>query len=382
MQNIVLTAINSRHTHSALGLAYIKSFWEKEPGREPLQIEEFDLNQTNENIIADLIRLSPEILAFSVYIWSLSRILVIAGAMKAAFPEIKIIMGGPEVSFNANDVMKACPDFDFIVRGEGEVTFSELLQALLSSKEVEAIQGLTWRREREILDNPDRDFLRDLDDVPSPFRSGAYKGVHSFTYYEGSRGCPSRCSYCLSSVLGPVRHHSSARIKADLDWFFSSDYRQIRFADRTFNHDQARAREIITYILENNKKNINFHFEIQADFLADDIIDLLAQAPEGIFHLEIGIQSTNPATLQAVNRRYNLEVLREKIRQLKKRTRCHLHVDLLGALPGDTLQDFNKSLDEAWQLDPDDIQICLVKVLRGTPLQKLLLTGQVAAMPS
>lgn len=381
MKSIVLTALNTRHTHSALGLAYIKSYWDKEPCRQPLEIIEFDLNQTNESIIADLIIKKPDILAFSVYIWSLGRILVVAGAMKAAFPEITIILGGPEVSFNARDVLNRCHDVDFIVRGEGEVTFCELLQAILAHNSVESISGLTWRNADEIIDNPDRSFMHNLDEIPSPFRSGAYKGVHSFTYYEASRGCPSRCTYCLSSVLGPVRNHSIERVKADLDWFFSSNYQQVRFADRTFNFDRQRAREIISYILKNNKQCINFHFEIQADFLAEDIIDLLSEAPDGMFHLEIGIQSTNPAALKAVNRRFNLDILRERILQLKKRTSCHLHVDLLGALPFDTLQDFYQSLNDAWLLDPDDIQISLVKVLRGTPLQQLVHSGTVAAMP-
>ncbi|GAB1353300.1 hypothetical protein MASR1M12_20350 [Erysipelotrichia bacterium] len=380
MKNIVLTALNTRHTHSALGLAYIKSFWEKDPAHQPLNLIEFDLNQTNEGIIADLILLKPDILAFSVYIWSLPRALAVAGAIKAAFPDCLIIFGGPEVSFNSEAVMAGCPAIDFIVRGEGEITFSELLETLLAGQPTDTIAGVTRRCASEIIRNSDRPFIKTLDEIPSPFRSGIYKGVHSFTYYEASRGCPSRCTYCLSSVLGPVRNHSIERVKADLDWFFNSDYRQVRFADRTFNFDRERAREIITYIKANNHRNINFHFEIQADFLSEDIIDLLSDAPDGMFHLEIGIQSTNPDALKAVNRRFNLEILRDRIGQLKKRTKCHLHLDILGALPCDTLRHFYQSLDDVWNLSPHSIQISLVKVLRGTPLENQLKEGRLAAM--
>jgi radical SAM superfamily enzyme YgiQ (UPF0313 family) len=381
MRKIILTALNTRHTHSALALAYLKAFWEKVPGRQELEIQEFDLNQTNESIIAELVLQKPDIIAFSVYIWSVSRTLVIAGALKAALPDVTIILGGPEVSFNSEQILQQNNCIDNIVRGEGEATFAELLESLLANNPVEKIRGITMRNDNQIIANEDRELIDDLDIIPSPFRNGIYKEVHSFTYYEASRGCPSKCSYCLSSVQGPVRNHSLTRVKQDLDWFFSSSYRQVRFADRTFNFDRQRAREIITYIRLHNHRNINFHFEIQADFLSEDIIDLLAEAPEGMFHLEIGIQSTNPDALTSVNRYFDLEKLTDRIHQLKKRTGCHLHLDILGGLPGDTLADFYQSLDDVWNMMPHSIQISLVKVLKGTPLEKQLATNEFFAMP-
>lgn len=381
MKKIILTALNSRHTHSALALAYLQSYWQSNPDRTALQIVEFDLNQTNEGIIAELILQKPDIIAFSVYIWSISRTLVIAGALKSALPDIKIILGGPEVSFNASAIMHASHYIDCIVRGEGEESFTELLEALLHNCSIAQIAGVTYRDYDQIRENPAREFIKNLDIIPSPFQNGFYKDVHSFTYYEASRGCPSSCSYCLSSVLGPVRNHSIERVKDDLDWFFASNYSQVRFSDRTFNFDRPRAKEIIQYIKEHNKRNINFHFEIQADFLSEDIIDLLADSPEGMFHLEIGIQSTNPAALTSVNRRFNLEILQDRIKKLKSRTRCHLHLDLLGGLPQDTLEDFFRSLDDVWKFEAHSIQISLVKVLRGTPLEASLADGHIFAMP-
>lgn len=381
MKKIILTALNTRHTHSALALAYLQAYWQVKPERNALHIVEYDLNQTNEGIIAELIIQKPDVIAFSVYIWSVSRTMVIAAALKTSLPEIKIIMGGPEVSFNSAALMQSHPCIDFIIRGEGEESFAELLESILGNNSVAGIAGLTYRDFNQIKENPAREFIKDLDVIPSPFVNSVYKDVHSFTYYEASRGCPSKCSYCLSSVLGPVRNHSIARVKADLDWFFTSNYRQVRFSDRTFNYDRPRAREIIQYIKEHNKRNINFHFEIQADFLSEDIVDLLADCPDGMFHLEIGIQSTNPAALISVNRRFNLEILQDRIKKLKSKTQCHLHLDLLGGLPHDTLQDFCHSLDDVWNLEPHSIQISLVKILRGTPLEASLADGQIFAMP-
>ncbi|MDD3001773.1 MAG: DUF4080 domain-containing protein [Candidatus Riflebacteria bacterium] len=372
MKKIILSALNTRHTHSALALGYLKAYYEQFNNSPALKIVEYDLNQTNETIIASLISEKPEILAFSVYIWSVDRILTIADAIKTAFPETLIILGGPEVSYNSEELMILNPSIDYIIRGEGEVTFNELITQILRGNQKTPVQGVTARTESGITAYDDRPLIANLDDIPCPIRTGAYVPKHSFIFYEASRGCPSRCAYCLSSVQGPVRNHSMARVKADLDAFFESNLSQVRFADRTFNCDPARATEIIEYILKHNHKNINFHFEIQADFLSDDIIELLSKGPDGMFHLEIGVQSTNPRALDAVNRSYDLNVLREKVSLLRNKTACHLHLDVLGGLEHDTFKHFCKSFDDVYNLKPHDIQVSLVKVLRGTPLEKKL----------
>jgi radical SAM superfamily enzyme YgiQ (UPF0313 family) len=366
---IILSAINSRHTHSAIALNYLKSFWERVPGRPTAKIREFDINQTNESIYAELIGEKPDIIAFSVYIWSLDRVLATASALKAALPGVIIILGGPEVSYTDLQLLEQNPFLDFIVRGEGEASFEDLLVQLLHGNNGHNVPGTSGRTDSRIWQNADRPLKNDIDEIPSPFQNGLFGRGHGFTYYEASRGCPSKCTYCLSSVQGNVRNHSLNRVKADLDWFFTSGFRQIRFADRTFNFDKKRAIEIIKYIQAGNKQKINFHFEIQADFLSDEIIELLGQAPEGMFHLEIGVQSTNPASLSAVKRRFDLEKLKSVVKKLKQETGCHLHLDILGGLPHDTFADFRQSLDDVWNLSPHSIQISLVKVLRGTPLE-------------
>ena len=373
--NIILSAINTKHTHSALALACLKSYWETKHKDIVLTIKEFDLNILNETIINELILMRPDIIAFSTYIWSIERIITVCGALRAAFPNIITILGGPEVSYNSKEVMRKSNDIDFIINGEGELTFEELVFNLINKKSISSIKGITYRTQNTIIQNPIRPFIQDLDILPSPFTSGNYKGTASFTYYEASRGCPSKCAYCLSSIQGNVRNHSIERVKEDLDWFFKSDFDQIRFADRTFNYDSPRAREIITYIKKNNTKNKNFHFEIQADFLSDEIIELLSDAPRGMFHLEIGIQSTNPKALSAVHRTFDLLKMHEKVKKLREKTNCYLHLDVLGGLPYDSYSDFKKSLNDVASLYPEDIQISLVKVLHGTPYEHMALNG-------
>ncbi len=366
---IILSAINTKFTHKALSLSCLKSYWDLFHNDIPLIIKEFDLNILNETIINDLLLIQPDILAFSTYIWSIERIITVAGAIKAAFPKCIIILGGPEVSYNSTDIINRHKNIDYIIRGEGEITFKELLESLIDNKSFESIPGITYRKGGKAMKNKERQLIKDLDILPSPFITGNYQGSSNFTYYEASRGCPSKCAYCLSSVQGLVRNHSIERIEKDLDWFFQSDFDQIRFADRTFNYDVPRALHIINYIKQNNKKCKNFHFEIQADFLSDEIIELLSDAPKGMFHLEIGVQSTNNKALEMVNRTFDLEEMKSKINKLRSKTNCYLHLDVLGGLPYDTYSDFCKSLDDVASLKPEDIQISLVKVLHGTPYE-------------
>lgn len=377
---IILSAINSRHTHNAIALAYLAAYWQKVPGRPVPRIMEFDINQTNETIYSEMILAKPDILAFSVYIWSLERVLTVCAAVKAASPGTTIILGGPEASYIDTQILQDNEFVDFIIRGEGEATLAELLDALINNRPTQDLYGISFRRAGAIRKNPDRELIKNMDEIPSPFTGGYFGQGHGFTYYEASRGCPSKCSYCLSSVQGPVRNHSLERVKQDLDWFFSANYRQIRFADRTFNFDFDRAAQIIKYIIENNHKCINFHFEFQADFMNEEIFSLLQQAPEGMFHLEIGVQSTNKLALTSVSRRFNLKNLQENVARLRANTGCHLHLDLLGGLPEDHFADFLASLDDVYRLQPHSIQISLVKVLRGTPLEKRVAAGDLNCM--
>ncbi|NLI79397.1 MAG: DUF4080 domain-containing protein [Candidatus Riflebacteria bacterium] len=340
------------------------------------------MNRGYDSLLAELLRRRPTFVAFAAYIWSLPMAISLSGALAAAFPGVRIIFGGPEASFAAPELLQAHPWIEAVVRGEGEATFEDLLNRILAGSALEGIPGLSLRVGGGIRQEPDRPLLDPLDSLPSPFQMGLFGRGTGFTYYESTRGCPYRCAYCLSSVLGPLRAFSLERVKADLDWFFQSDFTQVRFADRTFNQNPRRAAAIVEHILRGNQRQMGFHFELKADALEDAFIDLLAEAPPGMFHLEIGVQSTHMPTLEAVNRVSDLERLTATVHRLREKTRCHIHLDLLAGLPKEDFSAFRRSLDDGFRMRPTTIQVGLVKVLKGTALEESVQRGELAYAPS
>lgn len=367
---IVLSAINCKYVHCALSLYYLKAFWLRKKNRPEPIIREFELNEIKEQILFSILKLNPSIVAFSTYIWSYETIMYLTGALKAASTDIKIILGGPEVSYNATQVLTQAPWIDYVVRHEGEFTFENLLDSLLKNKSVEQIKGISYIIDGQITHNPDRVSESNLDLIPSPFQLGFFDNHEGFIQYEASRGCNGACSYCLSSADKHVRYHSIDRVKNDLAWFMNSKSSQLRFIDRTFNHNQDRALEILDYILRNNVHNKKFHFEIQPEYINEKLTSLFAKAPDGLFHLEAGIQTTNKKALIAVNRSLNVNKQLEGLKQLIEHTNCHIHLDLLGGLPEDNFSNFKASLDTVCKLQPHDIQVNMIKALHGTKYRK------------
>jgi|GEM_PF-479583 len=377
----ILISLNTRHTHAGLACAMLQGFWQRVHGRCPIDRIDHDLNMGTDALVQELILRNPPLVGFSTYIWSLHQVLAVSGALKAAHPETFILLGGPEVGHRADAILRDHPWVDAIIRGEGEAAFEELMLRFTSGTGIAGVAGVSHRRGSEIIHEADRPFIEDLDTIPSPFQLGLYGKGNGFTYYEASRGCPYRCSYCLSSVTGPWRSFSLDRVFADIDWFVASDYQQVRFADRTFNQDPKRAAAVLRHILQRQTGRIQFHLELKADILNQELLDLLGEAPPDLFHLEIGVQTTDPATLRAVSRAPNVELLAEKIRQLRTHTRCHIHLDLLAGLPGETFDLFLRSLDEALSWNPDTVQVGWVKVLRGTALEENVRKGELACSP-
>jgi radical SAM superfamily enzyme YgiQ (UPF0313 family) len=288
--------------------------------------------------------------------------------LKKLNPNAIIILGGPEVSFDSEDLMEAHEYLDFIIRGEGEETLLELLHLLKGEIENPgAILGLTYRGSNRVVSNPDRPLMNDLDIIPFPYEDFEQLN-NKIIYYETSRGCPFSCQYCLSSTLHGVRYFSMERIKQDIKFFIDQNVKQVKLVDRTFNCNKTHSLEIIKYVMQLNSKT-NFHFEIGADLLDDEMIGVIAQAPKDMFQFEIGVQSTNQMALREISRAMNIDKVKQNVLALQQANNSHLHLDLIAGLPYEDFNSFGRSFDEIHQLMPDMLQLGFLKLLKGSGIR-------------
>ncbi len=257
---------------------------------------------------------------------------------------------------------------DYIIRGEGEETLLELLEYLNGDKsDIKSIAGLTYRASATIIYNEERRLLKNLDVIPFPYDNLLQLDT-KIIYYETTRGCPFNCQYCLSSTLNGVRYFSMDKIKKDLKLFIDSGVKQVKLVDRTFNCKKSHSLEIIKYIISKNGKT-NFHFEIAADLLDEEMISVLAEAPKYMFQFEIGVQSTNPQALKEISRTMDLAKVKQNVLALQKLHNSHLHLDLIAGLPFEDIDSFHRSFDEIHKLMPDMLQLGFLKLLKGSGLR-------------
>ncbi|MDY0190974.1 MAG: radical SAM protein [Desulfuromonas sp.] len=369
----ILTTLHSKYIHPSLALPYLAAYCTpQECGT--IIISEFTIHEPRENILAVLIDENPDVIAFSVYIWNRSATMELVDALHTINPQLRIVLGGPEVSFEDATIWQQHCGITAIVRGEGEQPLQELLhQWYTSSREDDttgtAIARVTQRVGDNIIDGGDSEPLENLDIIPSPFQSGFMDCQRGFVYYETSRGCPYRCVFCMSALDVRVRSFSMARIEQDLLWLMQHDIPKIKLVDRTFNYDAARARHIFSFILQHNRCS-HFHFEIGAHLLDDATLKLLRQVPEDTFQFEIGVQSILPQTLKLIKRTAPLQLLEHNVRQLLQHSNIHLHLDLIAGLPGENFTQMLRGIDHIMALQPDHLQIETVKLLPGAPLRR------------
>lgn len=363
---ILLCTLNAKFIHSSLALAYLREFCRCD--KREIIVREFTINENTEDIMAEIHLEKPDILCFSAYIWNIEPILAICNDYKKVAPDTLIIMGGPEVSHDAADVLKQNPEIDYIVRGEGEYTLKELLENIHIGKPVVDIRGISYRAEDKIIDNPDRELIKNLDVIPSPYYGDLDYYKNRTVYYETSRGCPFNCSYCLSSTIRGVRFFSMERVKKNLHFLIQQGVKEVKFVDRTFNCNEKRAMEIMQFIID-EKGSTKFHFEICADLLSDEMLSFLKQIPPGIFDFEIGIQSTCTAALKAVNRKMDWDRLSNNIKLLKSNDNIHLHLDLIAGLPYEDYDTFKTSFNDVYSLNADIIQLGFLKLLKGSNIR-------------
>ncbi|MCP3176978.1 DUF4080 domain-containing protein [Desulfuromonas sp. KJ2020] len=363
----LLTTLHSKFIHPSLALPCLAAYCGEDGGE--ILIREFTLHEPKENILAALLREEPDVVAFSVYLWNRQATLELVAALAAARPELRLVLGGPEVSFEDENFLRLHPGVAAVVRGEGEIPLRALLRAWHWGESPAGIARLLWRDGERFVNEADGPVLDHLDDIPSPFELGLVDISRGFVYTETSRGCPYSCAFCMSALDEKVRSFSMARIRADLGWLMAREVPRIKLVDRTFNYDAARSREIFRFILEHNRGS-HFHFEIGAHLLDEETLALLAQVPPGTFQFEIGVQSTLPQALSAIGRQVSLQKLEENVRALRRHTPIDLHLDLIAGLPGEGYDDFLHSIDRVLDLHPHELQVELVKLLPGSPLRR------------
>lgn len=373
---LLLVAVNAKYIHSNLAVYSLKAYTEKYlPNQQnksvQLGLAEYTINHSEEDILARIYKADADIVAFSCYIWNIEMILRITGELKKVQPNVKIWLGGPEVSYDSEQCLVRHPELDGIMLGEGEQTFLELVEHYaFGEKDLEEIDGLAFRdsKRRDIVVTNLRMPLS-LDAIPFPYESEA-DFEHKIIYYESSRGCPFSCSYCLSSIDRKVRLRSTELVKQELQVLLDRKVSQVKFVDRTFNCNEQHAMEIWRFIKEKDNGVTNFHFEISADLLKKEEIEFLTHLRPGQVQLEIGVQSTNPDTVEAIHRKMDLNKLKENVALIKKGRNIHQHLDLIAGLPLEDYASFEQSFQEVYFMKPDQLQLGFLKVLKGSPMEQ------------
>lgn len=368
IMKILLTTLNSQYVHSNPAIKYLYTVTADTP--DDVAVREFTINNEYSYIYGELVRANYDMVCFSCYIWNIEQTKALCADLKKAKPHVKICLGGPEVTFDSHIFAMENPWADFIICGEGEYPFYRLLEILREDEPpFHTVPGLVYRQNGKIYINQQIEPM-DFNSVPFLYSVLECEGDRVI-YYESSRGCPFNCGYCMSCLEKSVRALKLDRVKNDLRYFLYKKVMQVKFIDRTFNYDRNRAYEIFKYLIDNDNGVTNFHFEICADLLDQQTIDLVGKARKGLFQFEIGIQSTNPETLAAVNRKENVYPVLYNVEKLIALGNIHIHVDLIAGLPYETYQLFARSFNKVYNLGADAFQMGFLKVLRGTPVAEL-----------
>ncbi len=367
---VIISCLNSKFVHASLSpwclLAGVREFCEK---THDVSVLESTINGDTESFARKIINEKPDVVAFSCYIWNITKTLEICQIIKQSC-DSKIILGGPEVAYRTKDVLERYEFIDFVLSGEGEWTFPEFLDNM--NGELSLISGLAYRQNGEIITVPEKEYR---DTPPSPFSDEFFEKLGGrIAYIETARGCPYRCAFCLSGRCSPLRFFDSQRVKEDIIKLANSGTQTIKFVDRTFNANEKRANEILGFIKENYGKeipeNVCFHFEIAGDILRDSTLEILATMPYGAVQLEIGMQSFNEEVLKKINRKTDTKKLIENIKKLVSFGNMHIHIDLIAGLTGEDFESFKNSFNIGYSLKAHMLQMGFLKLLYGADMRE------------
>ena len=365
----LLTAVNAKYIHSNPAIyslrAYAGAAYEQH-----IELAEYTINHSLQSILTGIYEKKPDVIGFSCYIWNIRMIEELLEELPKIMPRVPIWVGGPEVTYRAAEFLEQHPSVQGVMVGEGEATFLEVLRYYLEEPiSLSQIAGIVYRDEKgRIIQNEPRE-LTNLDRLPF-----LYHNLEPFTnriiYYETGRGCPYRCSYCLSSIDKTVRLRSFSVVREELQFFLDHQVTQVKFVDRTFNCNRKHAMDIWQYLIEHDNGVTNFHFEIEADILSEEELALLAKARPGLFQMEIGVQTANPETLHEIRRTARLDRIEHAVAQLKRAGNIHVHLDLIAGLPFEDYESFGHSFDTVYAMEPEQLQLGFLKVLWGSYMQE------------
>ncbi|MCR5690928.1 MAG: B12-binding domain-containing radical SAM protein [Eubacterium sp.] len=365
---VLLVGINAKYIHTCLAVRSL--YANAGPYQDMVEFAEYTINHSCSEIFAPIYQAKPDVVGFSCYLWNIDYIRSLSRDLKKILPGLKILVGGPEVSYNPKGFLTENPEVDLVILGEGEVTFRDYLAHLSGQiSDLSTIPGLFYRQGDSFVQTEARQGM-DMDDLVFPYDS--LEGLENhILYYESIRGCPFRCSYCLSSIEKSVRIKSPEKTKRELDFFIRHKVPQVKFVDRTFNCNRDYAYEIWKYIGDQDNGVTNFHFEIGGDLLREKDFELLKTFRPGLVQFEIGVQSTNPDTIKAIRRTMNLDTLRESVARVRRGGNIHQHLDLIAGLPHEDYETFRRSFNQVYAMKPDQFQLGFLKVLEGSYMKEM-----------
>lgn len=372
---VLLTAVNAKYIHSNLAVYSLRAFAMQKQAPVTIEIGEYTINNRVDTILEGIYKAKPDIVCFSCYIWNISCVEELILEYHKLCPQVPIWVGGPEVSYEVEDFSRRHPGVTGVMIGEGEETFYELCEYYGTRKTgqnpqdgLKEIRGIAFNSGEDIHVTAPREPVC-MSEIPFCYQeAGDFK--NRIIYYESSRGCPFHCSYCLSSVDRKLRFRDMELVKWELAHFLKNEVPQIKFVDRTFNCNHIHAMEIWRFIKDNDNGITNFHFEISADLLTDEELILIGGMRPGLIQLEIGVQSTNEATIAEIHRTMKLDRLKEVVRYIQEAGNVHEHLDLIAGLPFEDYQTFAKSFDAVYALKPNQLQLGFLKVLKGSYMFK------------
>ena len=364
-KKVLLVAINAKYIHSNLAVYSMKACAGQHSDK--VHISEYTINNSVSDILDDIYMQKPEMIGFSCYIWNIEYVKKLMVEIHKLLPQCEIWLGGPEVSYNTDYYLDKFSFITGIMVGEGEDTFREVVDKHFSEscgcgvKNYSGIAGVCTYDRRE------PGIRKSVDMSQIPF---VYKQLSEFNnriiYYESSRGCPFSCSYCLSSIDKKLRFRDIELVEQEIGFFLEHKVPQVKFVDRTFNCDRERSTRIWKFIQSHDNGITNFHFEISADLITDEQINILNAMRPGLVQLEIGVQTTNAETISAIRRRMDIDKLKTVVARLNDTGNIHLHLDLIAGLPFEDMESFKKSFNDVYEMKPDELQLGFLKVLNGS----------------